>query len=353
MLCLNDLHIGVVRSGGTTPQSQACLRDYLRESLESIIATEDREVVINGDFFDGFTVDTNEVVKAYEILAKWLSGSSDDGLRVLNMVAGNHDWNPRADKLSSFHLLCHFLRCHFDSQVRVFDKGYAYVSGNVCCIPHMPNQALFDMEIEKAINGESAKGSYLLLHCNYKNGFAENSDHSLNLSDEQVGKLMIAGWTLALGHEHIGYELRGGRVMVVGNQFPSSIADCLSNKAKNALVIDADGHHYVETWKASDSFAQIDWRELQAGTACLSQQFVRVTGDATAAEAADVIAVISKFRQSSEAYVITNAVKVEGAEAMAEIAEIGLAGVKAFDVMGAIFENLDDAEIECVKGLLE
>ena len=243
MLILNDIHAGVTRSGGTTPQSQAQLRDYLRESLANILGTEDREVTVNGDLLDGFSIDTVEVVKVYEIFAAWLSVGQR---RRLNLIQGNHDSNPRGDKLSSFHLLCHFLTAHFGGQVRVFDSGFAQVSENIFCIPHMPNQSLFDLEIEKAL-ATGWSGMYLLLHCNYKNGFAENSDHSLNINDEQVGKLMVAGWNLVLGHEHIGYELRGGRVIVVGNNFPSSIADCIGDPVKNALIIDDAGHRYVQT----------------------------------------------------------------------------------------------------------
>ena len=49
MLVINDLHIGVVRSGGTTPQSQEDLRAYLRQGLKDILWEEDYEAVINGE----------------------------------------------------------------------------------------------------------------------------------------------------------------------------------------------------------------------------------------------------------------------------------------------------------------
>jgi len=219
MLVLNDLHIGVNRSGGTTPQSQVALRTYLLDNLASILDKESGPVVINGDIFDGFTVDTNDVVKTARTLNTWLNKMT---LREVHLVAGNHDYNPRGDKLSSFHLLVHMLyMSKVHGRVYVYDKGLKQVSRNVWCIPHMPNQDLFNMEIAEAIP-VGKPGQYLLLHCNYKNGFAENSDHSLNLSDDQVGDLMKAGWTLLLGHEHVGYSLRGGGGVVAGNQLPSS-----------------------------------------------------------------------------------------------------------------------------------
>lgn len=347
MLIINDLHIGVQRTGGTTPQSQVALRNNLRDSVAKLLSTEMGEVTVNGDLFDGFTVDVYEMIKTYEIFSDWLN---EVGSRRLNIIQGNHDHNPRGDKVSSFHLLCHFLMARFDEQVRIFDKGYAHVSGNACCIPHMPNQELFNMEVAKAI-AEGGDGGYLLMHCNYKNGFAENSDHSLNLGDDQVGALIKAGWNLVLGHEHIGYELRGGRVVVVGNQFPSSVADCLGNANKHALRLTDDGHKYVETWGAANSFARADWQGLSEIDGD-HYEFIRVEGEASAAQAAEAVSAIAKFRQRSNAFVITNAVKVEGVVAADEMAADSIESIKAFDVLGAIFENLEPREIEVVKGLL-
>ena len=350
MLVVNDTHLGVVRTGGTTPQSQQALRDYLRTSLASLLAEHRGEhVVFNGDTFDSFQVETCELIGAYEILAEHLK----DGQ--LTMIMGNHDASAKGSKISSFHLLCHFLKVLSPERFRMVDNndGFCNVQGNVWSISHCLNQSLFDMELDKAVASDGV-GQYLLLHCNYKNGFAENSDHSLNINDDQVGKLMIAGWTLVLGHEHIGYELRGGRVKVVGNQFPSSVADCLGNKEKNALFIDGDGSRYVNTWKSEQTFAEVNWQELLSDNPVPFANFYRITGDATAAQAAEVIGAVSKFRQRcvSDVFVVTNAVKIEGAEAFAEMAEVGAAGVKSFDVLAAIFENLDEKEVECVKGLI-
>lgn len=342
MLIINDLHIGVNRTGGTTVQSLQALRDYLRESLAKIINTEDFEVTVNGDLLDGFTVDTVEVIKVYEIFADWLGVGQR---RKLNLCRGNHDWNPRSDKLSSFQLLCHFLTAHFGDQVKVFDTGFEQVYGNVYCIPHMPNQALWDLEIEKAVAFDGT-GQYLLLHANFKNGHAEGSDHSLNANDEQIGALMKAGWRVVFAHEHVGGEFRSGRVIIVGCNFPSSVSDCIGDPTKNALIIEGTGHRYVETWKAEDRYVEIDWRETDVPSA----DFIRVTGDATALESAEAIKCISRMRQTSDAFVLSNAVKIEG---MADVGESSaVEDIKAFDVLAAIYEQLEPDEITCVKGLL-
>lgn len=344
MLIINDTHIGVTRQGGTTPQSQQALREYILGKVTELITTEWSEVTVNGDLFDGFTVDVLEVVRTYEMFADWLYTTKG----TLNLIAGNHDYNPRGDKLSSYHLLCHFLKSHFGEKVRVFDEGFASVSGNICCIPHMPNQELFNMEIDKAIANGGRPDGWLLLHCNYKNTFAENSDHSLNLNDDQIGKLIMAGWKLVLGHEHQGYELRGSRVIVTGNQFPTSIADCIGENRKFAMRTNGEGFERIETWEPDGSYIEVDWRDMNIGNA----DFVRVVGEASAAEAADVISAISKLRQQVNAFVITNAVKIAGNEAMADMAEVSLENVKAYDVMSAILKELTEAEAAVVKGLM-
>jgi len=348
MMIISDLHIGVQRAGGTTPQSQQALRDYLRNSLESLLATENEWVIVNGDLFDKFTVDTSEVVETCEIFYRWLLNKPG---ALLTLIAGNHDWSPRGNDVSSFHLLVTMLQMsEAGSRVYAIDyrQGYSPVqANNVYCIPHMPNQNLFDAEVEKAVSKKS--GDYLLLHCNYKNTFADHSDHSLNLSDDQVGALMEAGWSLIIGHEHIGYSLRGGRVLVVGNQFPSSVSDCLGNQTKHAVRLTDTGLELVQTWSRDGFYLEVDWRQIEEGAGA---DFIRVTGEATSAEAAEVIKAISTLRQTSDAFVITNAVKVAGHDMSGEKAAESIENLRAFDVVGAIMAELNEQEQEVVKGLM-
>lgn len=351
-LILNDLHFGVIRQGGTTPQSQVALREYLRSSVTHVLSTSKADhVVINGDLFDGFTVEVSEVIKVYELFADWIHESNGR----LTLISGNHDVSAKGDRVSSFHLLCHFLKARFPEQVFVIDhtNGLTAVHGNIWAISHCLNQELFNIEIDKAIASPPPACSYLLLHCNYKNTFAENSDHSLNLNDDQVGALMRAGWNLILGHEHCGYELRGGRVVVTGNQFASSIADCIGEKVKRAAVIDGNVPSFVVTQRMEDVFCEVDWRDLGNGPFIL-KHFYRIVGEASAAEAADVVSAIAKFRQEccADVFAISNAVKVEGHVALDEAAVSTIESVKAFDVVSAIMEKLEPREVEVVKGLI-
>ena len=354
MLIINDVHIGAVRKGGTTPETQALIRGHLQSGLRDQLASADNHVVINGDLFDAFTVEPAEVVKVYETLADWLNGNDR---RMLTLIQGNHDWNPRGDKLSSFHLLAHFMSSRYGEHVvRVIDKGYTPVAAGVWAIPHMPNQDLFDMEIAKATMPGNEGGRYLLLHANYCSTFAEHADHSLNVSAEQVAALGAAGWHLIFGHEHQGRTLPFATI--VGNQWPSSIADCLAHGsaqkdgAKYALRITGGGDlQKIQTWSAKDDYIEMDWRELDVEA---TQRFIRITGDASAAEAEAAVSAIARFRQKSKALIVGNAVKVEGVSVDMEGFEgsVGEA-IKSFDVLSALLEELSPREAEVVKGLMQ
>lgn len=349
MLCISDVHLGATRKAGTTPETQAQIRAYLQGTLRAFLAGQpDNHLVINGDLLDAFHVEPTEVVRAYETLAGWLAAYDR---HKLTLIQGNHDANPRGDKLSSFHLLCHFLVSRFGDRAHVIDKGFTQVAGDAWAIPHMPNQDLFDMEIAKAV--KEACGKYLLLHCNYCSTFATHSDHSLNISAEQVMALANAGWHLILGHEHQARHLP--HATIVGNQWPSSISDCLSHGTaqkdgkKYALRITQNGLEHTQTWHAAEDYVEMDWRELSIEA---PQRFIRVTGEASAAEAEAAMSAVARFRQKSKALVIGNAVRVEGVSSIEGFGEDIGEAVKSFDVMSALLEMLEPREAEVVRGLM-
>ena len=349
VLILNDIHLGVNRQGGTTPQSQQNLKKYLQDSLRSFIFQHlDKDLIINGDLFDGFTVDIQDVLDCYFTLANWLHESGSD----LVLVAGNHDIGKRNDRMSSFGFLANLLDDRFPDNVTVVDTGLASF-GNIHVIPHCMNQDLFEIELEKALKLEPG---YLLLHANVDNGFAENSDHSLNVNNEwliRLSKLHV----LVFAHEHQGRVLhRGGyQIIVCGNQWPSSVSDCMAHGdgqkdgVKRATVIHPGaGVSSIETWRASEAFAEMVWVDLRETTA----PFIRVTGKASAESASSVISVIAKYRQRSNALVITNAVAIDGVAGMDEDAPVNFDSVKSFDVLGALLEQLSAEEAKVVKELL-
>jgi hypothetical protein len=358
-LLLNDLHIGVQRSGGTTPASAIALREHLLGVLEAFIMGHlDKDLVLNGDVFDTFAVPMTDLLALYHVLAKWLIASApathDDPFTSepiyeappeMILGRGNHDPAKDNSKMSSFDFLCHVLVAQFPNRVTAVFEPKMIFEG-IYMIPHVANQDLFNLELERV----PAEAKLVLIHANYDNHFTVESDHSLNVSPEQAKKLADAGCTLVFGHEHQAREELGGAVVITGNQWPSSVADCLHNPGglKNAHVIEANFDLTpLLTWSAAQSFGEVPWDCLDS----TAYEFVRVIGTATTEEAGAVVAAIAKYRQQSKAFVVTNAVKVEGLAEMADLPQ-SMEDVKAFDVLGYLFEQLASAQVDAVKALM-
>lgn len=347
MRIINDIHFGVRRQAGTTPAAQQALADYVSDFFTSLLPADNDNLVINGDLFDGFTVDPLTLLIVYETLVKWLEG----GTSRLALVAGNHDWNPRGDKLSSFHLLGSLLTSRYPKRVRTIDArdGLTALTDNVWAIPHMPNQDLFDLELERAAGLAEGK-KFLLLHANYDNNFAVEADHSLNVSPDQAELLINKGWHLVFAHEHQFRSPRPG-VTVVGNQFPTSVADCLGNETKRFIEIHGGELKHVACWVRDQVYTDTDWRHLDMEFE--GMQFIRVSGNAKAEETDQVLAAIAALRKRHSAFVISNAVKIEGMAGMDELANLNLDQVQTYDVLQALLEELSEAEGTVVKELLQ
>lgn len=345
MYILNDLHLGVNRKAGTTPASQAALREHSFGWFKVLLTdTTSDTLVINGDLFDGFDVDGADLILAFEMLNDWLWVTAH---RKLVLVAGNHDWSPKAGRTSAFHLLAHFLQATRLSQVKVIDHtcGLTRAHGRTWAIAHMPNQDQFDLELERA---KVERGDFLLLHANYANKFATESDHSLNVSEEQAKALVDRGWTLVFGHEHPYREALGGKVVMVGCQIVTSVSDCIGVKTKYAASL-TDKVELLPVLEVSDIYAEIDWRDVAEAP---DMKFLRVTGTATAEEADDAVSAVAKLRQSSDALVISNAVKVDGLAEFDKLAEMTFENVTAFNVLDALLAELSEDEGKVVEELL-
>lgn len=352
MLVLNDLHVGTKRQAGTTPASQAALTSFIIDRLDHLLhLTQESWIVVAGDLFDRFEVEATDLIAAYTLFSSWLAA---DEARTLTLIAGNHDWAPKGSKVSSFHLLAHFLVSRFGDRVDVIDhtRGFTVVGENVYAIAHMPNQDLFNLELDKVAESDGA-GRVLLLHCNVKNEFAQNSDHSLDLGDAHLGAIMRKGWTVVVAHEHQYRTLRSGRVVIPGNQIPTSVADLLGCEAKHYVTINGTINGTVETHKlgdARDLFDQVDWTKLEDFSS--EAPFIRVTGSATAEQAAEVVSAVANLRRTSDALVIGNAVRVEGLAEFGALVELSFEDVKKIDVLSMLLEELTEREQEVVRGLL-
>lgn len=362
LLILNDLHIGTDRSAGTTMASAAALKTFLNDSLrDTLVAHPDKDVLVLGDLFDKFSEDEETIRATFATFHSWLLYTNNE----LHLVQGNHDVSAKADKLSSFHLLCAILKAACPGQVHIYRDRLAQVREGLYVIGHCMNQDLFDLELEKATE---LRNVTLMLHANIMNPFAEQADHSLNVNEAMARRLAERN-RLVFAHEHqrrcITFREEGFKqtdkfdaeadVIVLGNQFPSSIADCLPHgKAqqdgkKFAHVFDGGALAQIQTWTNQGNFIQVAWTDLaEIG----EERFIRVTGNVSQEQAAAVVTAIAKYRSKSNAFVITNGVKIEGFENVDELEGVSLESIKQFDVLSALLEVLEPKEREVVQKLM-
>ena len=333
-----DWHVAVKRVGGTTPESQTRLRTYLRQSLQAQLDNTDH--LIAGDLLDDFTIDSFELTETYKIFTAWLLKYG----KKLALVRGNHDWKPSGEnRYSSFDLITSILKQHFPEQVTVASTVTEWKQ--FVLVPHLPNSDILNLEISKL---KDVSNKVIVFHANVGNFFAAETQHSLNLTMEQVEDLVSRDNLVIFGHEHQYRSLVSGRCVVLGNTAPSSIADCIGSPFKYAAIVSGTEYELIPAWDHLNSYIEADWRDL---TNIDGYNFIRVVGNATALEAAAVIKAVSQLRQRSEAFVITNSVKVEGQDMTMNTESIE--SIKAFDVMGAIYAELNEREIETVKGLMK
>lgn len=326
---INDTHGGVIRSAGTTPYTAYALRQWVIQQIASLLQRASGcDLLINGDLLDSESVPYSDLLAIYELIAQWMIDNKDC---TLYLPPGNHDLSKTTTTMSSQQFLTKLLVAMFGGRVVAPTAGTAIqVAGDKgWVIPHMPNQELFDLELERV-----PKVKYLFVHCNYDNKFAAQSDHSLNMSKEQAEK--CAAQQIIFGHEHQRKMALTGKVVIIGNQFPTSVADCLGNTDKYMGMI-TDKLQLEPVWEGEGSFVKADWREL--GDVPPDAQFVRVEGDALASEAPAVVSTISKLRKSHGAFVITNATTVEGRDQ--SVAAVSMESVANFNVVAELMNMLE------------
>lgn len=353
-MIINDLHIGAVRKGGTTPASQEALRLFMFGRFAELMSlSKDEDVLIAGDLFDSFEIAPRDWVETYNILSNWCSSHTES----LWIVAGNHDHSARGNKMSSFQVLAHVMSEQFNNVFVVGIDEWCMVSMGVYALAHCSNQDIFDMRLGECLD-DLGLGSTLILHANYANNFADAGDHSLNVKNDVARDFINKGINLVFAHEHqsrvefpVGSREGDASLTVLGNQIPSSIADCLGNDSKFYWRIDEDGLNKHQFWSRQDEhgYVEINWRDLALGC---DAAFIRVNGDATSNEASEVIDAIHKFRVRTNAFVVGNSVKIDGIAEIDSLPET-FEAAKKFDVLDFIYKQLDEAEADVIREIVE
>lgn len=330
LFIINDTHIGVQRSAGTTPVTAWNLRQSVLAQFGRLVGSADRDLMILGDLFDAGSIPRADFLATFEILHRWLSSTP----LTLFLVAGNHDLPKTSTNLSDFQLLGKLLES-LHQNVEVIEQPTLTSHGYV--IPHLPNQDLFDQALANVPPCDVA-----YMHCNFDNNFAAQSDQSLNLSAEQAAACPAK--SIVIAHEH--QTRRVGKVWIPGNQIVTSVADCLGSKVKQFTVVEGGQPRFERLLDIPDVFLELPWTDLSE----VPQPFIRVTGTVPAESAGDVVSAISSYRKASSAFVITNAVKIL-AEDGKEVFARSLESIKAFDVMAALKEFLSAEEFAVVARL--
>ncbi len=329
MIVINDVHIAANRTAGTTPASATELRQYTLDNLSSFLDFVDEDLLVAGDLFDNFNIPNTDLLATYRIFDKWLLKGHK-----LYAMRGNHDASKDSSKLSSFDLLGALL------EGRTTFINEPVLIGNTYCLPHALNQDEFDLWISKV-----PACDFCVIHANYANHFATQSDHSLNVSEDQA-KASLAK-TLVFAHEHAARSMLAGKVFVLGVQWPTSISDCLAKADLWAHRLTAEGRiESIQTW-SKDDYAELDWKDPQPTDA----RFIRFVGHATPDEAAAVADTIAKYRRASEAFIVGNAVKIGEDSEMEEFSVQSLEQARAFDVMGALKGFLTEDEYKILEKL--
>ena len=331
MIVINDLHIAATRVAGTTPTSAAALKKFTLDSFESFMSGANEPVLIAGDLFDVWQAGLSDVLRTYQILKAWLIKGHK-----LVVMAANHDLSTDSSKFGSLQFLMALLSDELNVQF-VIHAG-AWVAEGMYCVPHVANSDLFDMELAKVPECE-----VLFLHANLDNPWACSSDHSLNVTREQLDKLPAK--LVYFGHEH--HARRLGKAFVGGVQWPTSVSDCLDKKDKFAYRITGTAVEPIKTWDSATNYEEIDWRNPAPSTA----QFIRFIGHATPAEAADMADVIARYRKTSDAFVVSNAVRVGNDDEGDTINLDSLEAISKFNVMEALRDHLAPEEFKVLENL--
>lgn len=311
-LVLNDLHLGVKRQAGTTKKSREALESWMLDQFEECLKTPHDNLIILGDLFHQRNVEEHVMARVITALGKE---------RECVIVAGNHDLGGIEDHtISSAEFV-----------VKMADAWWADTPqkfGDSWVIPHLHSQDEFDKAVQ-----ECPDDTILMVHCNIDSPFA-HGDHSLNLSLQQMKDLSDRGVDVIAGHEHTKRDVMN--VTILGNQFPSSISDCMGGD-KYLHILEDNELTEICTWEQDDSYND-------EGTFRDHGEFINITGECELSEYPGIVESVADLRKLSDAFIVKNSVKVREFEADTSAEEI-----TRFNITEMLLEEINPDFREEVK----
>lgn len=320
-LIIADIHQGLKRKTGVTAES---LEQFENDKIKSLVALlaqhEDKEVIVAGDLFDSHNVSLHSVLQVASTLL--------DHPKKVWIIAGNHDLSKNTLKMSSLQFLSEWVTMHSTNVEVIFKPTPIGPNHEILAVPHMPNQELFD----EALKHDTA--DILITHCNYENGFAVEKDHSLNLTKKQAKKFKM----VISGHEHNARTV--GNVHMLGSFAPCNVGEAASVKCSH--VLDPQRMSLTTEGQSPHTYQEAHWKDMDAA---LSVDFLKIVGEATAAEAPTVLSAVAALRKKSSAYMIQNSVTVESIE-LGDVEGASFESVNTMELLGSILDDKHKGRLE-------
>lgn len=310
ILVFTDPHLGKSLVSHTTPDSRRRLKDALfRQVCGLLDRFPHAKAMCLGDLFDRYQ-NTEDVI--------W-QGMSVAG-RLDYLMAGNHDLINDRDRIGTLQLL-HQAKIG-TIQLTRFGEAAGFLQEPLpgvffLFIPHHSSDELFQQTLEQA-SGWAREGkpagakAYLCVHCNYDSGFAVD-DTALSLSRKQAKDLLADGFDYILvGHDHHPREDWDGRVIILGNTYPTSFGDVTD---KRVLVIRQDGQHeFHQVWNKSDGYLELPAEDLIDPAFNFGPlffvEFIEITGQLQANQVMDLARAVRKLWVNGAPLAVRNRVEV-------------------------------------------
>ncbi len=257
-----DPHLGTSRSAHTSRSSSELLRKRLYSEAMKLASLTNPICV--GDLFDSSTNNEETLLQGFNVanLCKYV-------------LAGNHDEDNIVNRVTTLRAI---QSLGVKSVVASPDlsRPSCHIDGGLAFVPHQLSQSLFLDSLEMAMN-RASKGSVLFLHCNYSFEMNNQSTATLNLPEDIAKQLLSKFNYIFLGHEHGQKEHLDGRVVIVGNTFPTSFSDISSKRyielSKNLEVVKS-----IPTFEVESGLLTVNVNSIPNVSDVMQASFIDVTG---------------------------------------------------------------------------